>query len=53
MNHFNTIPYLHGVSKSFQAKNGSDFAEKAFGPMALKHKVECQLGGGRFIITST
>jgi hypothetical protein len=44
--HFNTIPYLHEVSKSFQAKNGAEFVEKVFKPLILKHNLESQLGIG-------
>ena len=43
---FNTIPLLHDVSTSFQAKNGTEFVEKVFKPLVLKHKLESQLGIG-------
>ena len=46
MNHFNIIPYLHDISKSFQVKSGPYFVEKAFGPTVLKHKFESQMGIG-------
>jgi hypothetical protein len=37
--HFNTIPYVHEVSKSFQAKDGPEFVEKVFKVLVLKHSL--------------